>query len=241
MRIAYKLTLLLAAALAVSCSGGLAGFWDKGDLSVDRSNYSEQRDHFAEFAELTVGAPEKDVHAALDRMFDRLLADTVSYYVYADWVEAAFYNIYSPTRDAAIFEYATARMLADEIMPDNVEEIEKQRRYNALNLAGASCILPELKTPDGEILDVPGGEACIILVINPSCRSCASSLAALAEQPGRHIAICFGSPIVPDSPVWEYCYASDFKSVFDMDAAPFWFAVDAEGTVTTPYSIVHSN
>ena len=241
MRIAHFLTLILAAALAVSCSGGIAGFWDKGDLSVDRSNYRAQQDRFAEFAELTAGAPEKEVYTALDRMFDRLLADTVSYYIYADWVQAAFYNIYSPTQNAGIFEYAAARMLADDIMPDNIEELEKQRRYNGLNLAGSHCILPELKTPDGETLEVPGGEPCVILVINPSCRSCASSLSALSEQPGRHIAICFGSPVVPDSPAWEYCYATDLKSVFDVDAAPLWFAVDAEGTVTTPYSIVNSN
>ena len=107
-----------------------------------------------------------------------------------------------------------------------------------LNHEGAEVSLPELLDSDGQPLPSAEGEEALYAVINLDCATCVSALRALADKPGRHIAICFGHTPAPLIEGWEYAYPRDIDNYFDLDAAPFWFTVSADGHVTTPYSMV---
>ena len=234
----YLFTLL--SLLLPGCSGGgrIASFWDGVDIKVDESNYNEAKDRFIDFAEMALDSPAEKTKQGLDAMFDKLLTDEVAYYVYEEWCEGAFYNIFSPYHNPELFEHVAARLESDGIMPDRLERIKTIRHYNSLNLKGQRCSIPALTDAAGIPVELPSGQDAVILVINTGCRTCTSALASLAEKPGRHVAICFGSPAVPDIPGWDYCFAHDIQDYFDTEAAPFWFAIDGEGSVTIPYSAV---
>lgn len=235
----YVLATLAVTLAACSPKGGIGGFWKDADISSLKSDFDGAKEHFTEFAELTLKAPSEEAGKALDVLFDRLAADETAYYVYEEWCEGAFYNILSPYRNAVLFEHIAARVEADGIMADESARIQALRRYNSLNLKGQPITLPEdLTLPGGEPLEYPSGEEVTVLVINPSCRSCLPALRALAGAPGRHIAICFGTREVPSVPGWDYCHTADIRRFFDTEAAPFWFAADAGGTVTIPCSPV---
>ncbi len=224
---------------ACSPKSGISSFWNNADISAVKSDFDGAREHFTEFAELTLRAPSEEAEKAIDVLFDRLAADEVAYYVYEEWCEGAFYNILSPYRNAALFEHIASRIEDDGILTDGLERVRSLRRYNSLNLKGQPISLPkDLTRPGGETVELPGGEELTVLVLNPSCRSCSAALKALADAPGRHIAICFGSREVPSVPGWEYCFTSDIRRFFDTEAAPFWLAADADGTVTIPCSPV---
>ena len=230
------LSVLLSACAPKS---GISGFWKDADVAAVKSDFDGAKERFTEFAELSLNAPAEEAEKALDVLFDRLAADEVAYYVYEEWCEGAFYNIFSPYRNAGLFEHIAARIEDDGIMADDIERIRLLRHYNSLNLKGQPISLPEdLTRPDGEPVEFPGGEEITVLVLNPSCRSCAAALKALAGTPGRHIAICFGSREVPSVPGWEYCFSAGIRRFFDTEAAPFWLAADADGTVTVPCSPV---
>lgn len=237
--IKYTLAVLVLMLAACTANNNISNFWKDADIAALESDFDGAKKRFTEFAELTLKAPAGDAEKALDVLFDRLAADEVAYYVYAEWCEGAFYNILSPYHDNGLFEHVAARIEADGIITDGIERIRSVRRYNSLNLKGQQIALPEdLTLPDGGPVVFPGGEELTVLVLNPSCRSCAPALKALAGAPGRHIAICFGSREVPSVPGWEYCFSADIRRFFDTEAAPFWLAADADGTVTIPCSPV---
>ncbi len=222
---------------ACSSGSGVSAYWNDVDPTVNESNYPAQRDRFAEFAMLASTSEDKESCAALDRLMKKLRKDEVSYYVYSEWIEAAFYSIKSPSHDPVLFEHAADLMINDGMMPDQAGRIERLRYYNSLNLSGQKCTLPALEAADDSAPLVPGTQGCTILVVDASCRSCIGALSALSGSPGRHIAICFGSPVMPQVPGWEYCTSPDIESVFDIHAAPFYFTVSKDGIVQTTYSI----
>lgn len=237
--IRYTLAVLALTLAACSPKSGISRFWNDADISALESDFDGAKKRFTEFAELSLKAPSEEAGRALDVLFDRLAADEVAYYVYEEWCEGAFYNLLSPYRNAALFEHVAARVEADGIMTDELPRIQSLRRYNSLNLKGQQITLPDdLTLPDGQPLEYPAGEEVTVLVINPSCRSCLPALRTLADAPGRHIAICFGTREVPSVPGWEYCHTAEIRRFFDTEAAPFWFAADAGGTVTIPCSPV---
>ena len=241
MKTFIRYTIAVLAVMLAACSpkSGLSSFWKDVDVSAVKSDFDGAKKRFTEFAELSLKAPSEEAGKALDVLFDRLAADEVAYYVYEEWCEGAFYNLLSPYRNAALFEHVAARVEADGIMTDELPRIQSLRRYNSLNLKGQQITLPDdLTLPDGKPLEYPAGEEVTVLVINPSCRSCLPALRTLADAPGRHIAICFGTREVPSVPGWEYCHTAEIRRFFDTEAAPFWFAADAGGTVTIPCSPV---
>lgn len=204
------------------------------DVTVSESNIGEARERFAGFAELAADAPLQEAYAALDDLMRKLAKDEVSYYVYEEWMEAAFYNMHSPTRSAPLFDHIAARIESDGIMKDMLDRVALLRRYNSLNLEGQQCTLPQLFTPDGTPAEVSG--PATVLVVDQTCRTCISALGALASEGGRHLAICASNGDIPSAPGWEYFRAQALSDIFDTAALPFWFAIDASGTVTVPYS-----
>ena len=230
----YVAAALLALTSGCTRSGGLASYWDSAQIPVTQSGYAPEADRFATFAELAVQAPEEEWQASLDRLFSLLGSDEVSFYIYEEWIESAFYNVLSPCRSARIFDYAASRILSDGTLTDRLDALAALRRYNSLNLPGSPLTLPPLQGSP----DIPGGQACTILVVDPSCRTCTASLSTLAGGAGRHIAVCVGPSPAPDVPGWEYYRSPSAASVFDTQAAPFWFATDSLGIVTVPYSPV---
>ena len=231
----------VAAALIIlsGCSGrsGIVHFWDGLDTTVTSENYSESEDRFAGFAELTLDAPSRQASAALDRLLDKLSSDEVSYLVYSEWMVSAFHSILSPVRNPQLFAKAVERFASDGIVSrGELEPLQELAAKDRINLPGSSCKLPELVDADGQSAPWSPGDGTVFAVVNLDCATCVSALYALREEPGAHIALCYGITPAPVIPGWEYRYSSALDEIFDLDAAPFWFTVDASGKVLTPYS-----
>ena len=111
-------TAVLCLALLAGCrASGVGDFWNTH--SIDYSDIHAAEEQFADFAELTIPAPEEDALAALDVLFDKLKQDTVAYYLYSEWMDGAFYNLLSPCRNATLYGKAVDRMAADGILTPN--------------------------------------------------------------------------------------------------------------------------
>ena len=222
--------IVLALLLAACTAGGrLRDYWKDG-ISVTEENYPQAEERFARFAELMAAAPPGQAAEALDDLFDKMKEDEVSYYIYSDWIESAFHNYFSPCRNPDIFGKAAERFAEDGIL--NIETVERLQALAAqdqLNRPGSKCTLPEGVSASG---------AALWLVLNLDCRTCLQSLAAMAgEHPeAEHIALCFGWGPTPEVPGWTYLKPEGMNDIFELEAAPFWFLTDADGTVQIPYS-----
>ena len=110
-------TFILCLALLAGCQVSDVGdFWNTH--SIDCSDMRAAEDQFADFAELAVQAPESEALAAMDLLFDKLQQDTVAYYIYSEWADAAFYSPLSPCRSAVLYSKAVDRMVTDGILQD---------------------------------------------------------------------------------------------------------------------------
>lgn len=229
-----RLAPYLFAALALLLTGCRAGnsvlnYWDGEDIVVTESGYQAAEDRFARYAELLVAAPKDEADEALEGFLERIKEDEVSYYVYAEWLEAAFHSCLSPCRNPRLFGISVKHLTQDGIL--SKEELARLSRLAVLdnyNLPGQACTLPQGVQAEGPAL---------YLVLNLDCRSCREALTALAgEHPeAEHIALCFGYSPIPDIPGWEYIKPESLEEIFELDAAPFWFLTAADGTVATPY------
>lgn len=222
--------IVLALLLAACTAGGrLRDYWKDG-ISVTEENYPQAEERFARFAELMVAAPPGQAAEALDDLFDKMKEDEVSYYIYSDWIESAFHNYFSPCRNPDIFGKAAERFAEDGILsPEEAERLLDLAAKDRLNRPGEPCVVPEGAEADREVL---------YLVLNLDCRTCLQSLAALAcEHPeAEHIALCFGYNPIPEATGWKYIKPEGMDSIFELEAAPFWFLKAADGTVAIPYS-----
>ena len=220
------LVLLLA---ACNAGGGLRDYWKDG-IRVSEDNYTQAEDRFASFAELLVAAPPAEASNALDDLLERMKEDEVSYYIYSDWIESAFHNYFSPCRNPDIFGKAVERFAGDGILSaETVERLQALAAQDQFNRPGSKCTLPQ---------GVQASGATLWLVLNLDCRTCLQSLAAMAgEHPeAEHIALCFGWGPVPEASGWTYLKPEGMGDIFELEAAPFWFLTDADGTVQIPYS-----
>ncbi|MBR4809546.1 MAG: DUF5106 domain-containing protein [Bacteroidales bacterium] len=225
--------------LLSGCTGrsGIVHFWDKLDTSVTSENYSESEDRFAGFAELAADAPYQEAAAAIDRLFNKLSSDEVSYLVYSEWVVSAFHSILSPVRSPELFAKAVDRFVSDGIISGGeLEPLQELAAKDRLNLTGSECTLPELTLEDGSPVHWSAGSETVFAVVNLDCATCVGALYALSGEAGEHVALCYGQTPAPVVPGWEYRYSPALDKVFDLDAAPFWFSVNADGLVQTPYS-----
>ena len=226
-------TLLLLILTLVSCQEqGIRAFWKTH--SIDYSDIDAAEDQFADFAEQAVAAPEKDALAALDDLFDKLKRDTVAYYIYSDWMSAAFYNLLSPCRNAGLFSRAVERMVADGIVsPGTVEPFLRQRDWIQYNQQGELATVPGITSFD---------ERTLVLVLDVGCTSCRQALETVGGDPRwtnvRRVAVCCGYGPRPDVPAWEYLFPDEkAATVFDPRLTPIYFVVAPGGNVELPYTL----
>ena len=226
------LTVLLT---ACTNTGNVRNYWKNADVTVTESNFDSAEDHFASFAEKLVKAPLKDIGPAVDELMEKLKSDEVSYYVYSEWIVMAFHSLLSPCRDPGIFNRFIEHFKTDGIMSEGeFSPLAELADKDLLNAVGTLCTIPKLSE---EKLWKPGEET-LFLILNLDCATCVAALRALSEEPGRHIALCFGNTPVPTLSGWEYYHPDGLDEYFDLDAAPFWFTVDADGKVKTSYTLV---
>ena len=227
------LVLTLIWMVLTSCQEqGVRAFWKTH--SIDYTDIQAAEDQFALFAEQAVAAPEKEAEAALDGLCKQLKKDTVAYYIYASWMESAFYNLLSPCRHPQLFSKAVDRMAADGLLtPDVCAEYRQKQQWALTNRPGQPAVVP-----DGPL----AGTRTLVLVIDRSCSSCREALETMGPAPEwegvRKVAVCCGRGPQPATPGWEYVAQDPENPVFDPHMTPIYFVVAADGTVETPYTLV---
>lgn len=223
--------MLLCLVLLSGCQAqGVRDFWTTHD--IDYTDIAAAEDRFADYAELAVASPQEEALASLDALFDLMKQDEVGYYIYSGWMDAAFYNLLSPCRNAGLYGKAVDRMAADGILSaDECKPFLQKKAWVQRNLKGQKA-------------DVPGvevSERTLVLVLNLGCPSCREALDALSASPQwaecRHVAIGCGPGEPPSVPGWEYFFPKNAPEVFDPELTPVYFVVSADGTVEVPYTL----
>lgn len=231
-----KIIVILAAlaSLLTGCrSTGVADYWVRN--SIDYSDVQAAQDRFATFAELAVRAEEAEAGAALDRLFDKLLDDEVAYYLYTDWMDAAFYNPLSPCRNAFLYRKAVERMVSDGIISMNEYEFS-QRKLKWINY-----------NREGSVATVPGvdldGRRTLVLLLDLDCPTCMESLNKISGDPVwsdvRKVAVCRGFNALPEVPGWEYYLYDESADVFDPGLVPAYFVISSDSTVESGYKVIN--
>ena len=216
----------------ISCHRqGVRDFWK--NHSIDYSDIDAAQEQFADFAELAVAASEKDALSALDNLFDQLRKDEVAYYIYADWMAGAFYNLLSPCRSPQLFSRAVEHMVKDGVMTDGAcESFIRQRDWIQYNRKGCPATVPGLS---------PDNIRTLVLVLDLGCSSCREALEKLGADSRwtglRHVAVGCGYGSVPTVPGWEYITPENASVVFDPRLTPIYFIVGPDGLVEEPYSL----
>ena len=225
--------IIFCLALLVGCQAkGVSDFWDTH--SIDYSDINAAQDQFADFAELAVAAPENEALSAIDALFDKLKEDAVAYYIYTDWLDGAFYNIFSPCRNSAIYSKAVDRIVTDGVLTESeCEQYKRKREWIGYNQTGTAATLPGVSV---------NGESVLVLVLDQGCPSCRLALNSLASKPEwadiRKIAICCGYGPAPAADAWEFYLPPNASAVFDPQMTPVFFVVDEDGNVETEYQFV---
>lgn len=223
---------VLCLALLAGCrASGVGDFWNTH--SIDYSDIRAAEEQFADFAELTIPAPEEDALAALDVLFDKLKQDTVAYYLYSEWMDGAFYNLLSPCRNATLYGKAVDRMAADGILtPNDCEPYLQRREWIQYNLEGTQAVVPGW---------VPTSTRTLVLVLDMSCPSCREALEKLSADPQwngvKKTAVCLGYGPEPAVPGWDYLFPENGSAVFDIHMTPVYFVTAPDGTVERGYTL----
>ena len=227
----FIIAVLCLALLAGCRASGVGDFWNTH--SIDYSDIHAAEEQFADFAELTIPAPEEDALAALDVLFDKLKQDTVAYYIYSEWMDGAFYNLLSPCRSATLYGKAVDRMAADGVLtPSDCEPYLQRREWIQYNQEGAQAVVPGW---------VPAGVRTLILVLDMGCPSCREALEKLSADPQwvgvKKTAVCLGWGPEPSVPGWDYLFPENGSAVFDIHMTPIYFVAAADGTVERGYTL----
>lgn len=224
---------LVSALFLAACQGqGLANYWN--EEGIDYSDVQAAQDRFATFAELAVRAEEAEAETALDRLFDKLLDDEVAYYLYTDWMDAAFYNPLSPCRNAFLYGKVVERMVSDGVIPMNEYEFSQRKlRWINYNREGSVATVPEVD------LD---GRRTLVLLLDLDCPTCMESLNKISGDPVwsdvRKVAICRGFNALPEVPGWEYYLYDESADVFDPGLVPAYFVISSDSTVESGYKVI---
>lgn len=224
---------ICAMSLLLGCSNNtLSQFWKGVPLLEEDIRVSEER--FADFAELAVASPEKEATAALDALFDRLREDEVAYYVYAAWIDGAFYSVLSPCRSAVLYSYAVNRIVKDGVLnQDECRPYLKRRDWICYNVEGAPATIP------GVILN---GKRTLVLVMDLSCPSCRKALDVLSQDSAwngvRKIALGIGYGSIPEAEGWELYTPENAAEFYDVHISPVYYVVSPDGIVELSYTAV---
>lgn len=218
----------LSLILLTGCRPGIADYWNKN--SIDYSDVDSARERFVTFAELAATAQSDEACDAIDILFDKLVKDPVAYYLYSDWIEAAFYNLLSPCRNAALYSKAVERIVKDGILPESdFAPFVQKLNWIQYNQAGHQATVPGVSL---------NGQRTLVLVLDQTCSSCRQALKALESyEADRKIALCCTYGPVPEEPGWEVIAPENAQAVFDPQLTPVFFVVSADGTVETSYTL----
>ena len=152
----HVLALIFTAAVLLSCQSGkkpagsvisteaeksLSDYWSHNDWHIVEGDIRVNEDRFADFAELAAAAPKKEAIAALGALLDTLKAeDEVAYYIYAGWVEGAFYNPLSPCRNYELYSYAVDRIASDGILSEDecAPMLRRKPSYDGIQVFGGA-------------------------------------------------------------------------------------------------------
>lgn len=221
------LSTVCLAILAGCHSGGIRGYWDNAPLLDADITVSEDR--FARFAELTVKASPEDALMEMDNLFNRLSENEVAYYLYPEWLDGAFYSIYSPCRNYLLYSRAVERIVTDGILPmDECEQYIRRREWFSYNLVGERATVPSF---------VPDGRRTIVMVLDLGCSSCRQTLETMSDMKDvRKVALGLGRGPVPETPGWEFIRSQDLDAIFDIHQTPAYFIVSEDGNVETTYT-----
>ena len=226
------LSIVLALLLLTGCrETGIRGFWENVPLIEDNLRVSEDR--YADFAEMAVASPREEAFAAIDSLYSRLRTDTVAYYLYAEWLDGAFYSILSPCRDAELYSRAVEHIVTDGILPaDECEPFVRKRDWIMLNRVGERAVVPGF---------VPDGMRTLVLVLDVSCPTCREALTSLGSNPdfveARRVAVCCGEGPEPVVPGWEYIFPGNYSAFFDVRMTPVYFVISQTGEVEQTYTV----
>lgn len=226
------LSVIIVLSILTGCrETGIRGFWD--EVPLMESNLRVSEDRYVDFAELTTKVPAEDALAEFDNLYERLRQDTMAYYLYSEWLEGAFYSIYSPCRNAALFSRGVEHLIADGILAaDEYEPFVRKRDWMQLNLKGERAVVPGVET---------AGRCTLVLVLDITCPTCRQALTTLGSNPdyagARHIAVCYGQGSQSGIPDWEFVFPENFTSFFDSQMTPVYFVVNETGEVEQSYSL----
>ena len=231
--------ILLFALVFTGCDRSVTGYWEKH--GTDISDISAAEDVFAIFAEKAVAGPEEEAVAEMDRLFDRLKADTIAYYVYGEWSASAFYSLLSPCRNCSLFTHAVDRMESDGVIDDGgtMQRYLRLRNICRYNRVGDSLTLPVLYDRDFKPVVIAGpARQSLFLVLDLGCPSCMEAIdKAYSIAPAAlKYALVFGPPPIPNLPGWEVYRFRDPESIIDFDAAPYYFIAGPDGKIQTGYT-----
>lgn len=238
MRLSLSLTAALLVVSTVSCyTPSVKGYWEKH--SPDITDISTAENEFARFAELAIASAEEDAQAEIDRLFDILKENEVAYYVYTRWVVSAFYAPLSPCRNCPLFVYSMKRILGEGIIDGYDADLYSRFVTACLtNHIGEKLQLPALFDSSWKEVEYLPGQPTLFLVVDLTCHSCIGALNKMSSShsKARHIALCSGPGHFPEISGWEYYYAIDTDSIYDAEAAPFYFYVNSDDIVEITYT-----
>ena len=234
---AFLLTLVM---LLSGCKGpGARSYWDTH--STDVEDYRVSEEEFADFAELTLAMSPEKAREEIDRLYEKIGDDAVSYIIYSEWIAGAFYSMLSPCMDKDLYVYAADRMLRERVLDDYDLEVVGLRRENCLhNRKGMTAEIPALWDREGNEMTVPLVQKTLFLVVDQDCPSCTEAMTRFISPQWADtwlIALCIGRGPLPVEPGWD-CYLMDRDQRFiDTSASPFYFVTAADGTVETGYTL----
>jgi hypothetical protein len=231
MRWEYRI--LIAVLCGFCLFSGCKNSGEKANFPLLEQDIRVSENRFTKWAEKIVKEPIDEAYTSVDALFERLRKDTVAYYVYSDWMIAAFYSVQSPCRNPGIFTYAAQKIITDGVMtPDECAQYAKLLDWALTNRQGEKAIIPAPVAP---------GQRTLVLVLDLGCPSCREALDKLSEaqewKDTRKVALGLGFGNLPDAPGWEIYRPENGNAVFDIHLTPVYYVVSPDGIVEKSYTL----
>lgn len=220
---------------------GIRGYW--ADKSLDYDDYDAAEEQFLQFAERAVQAPKADAYDAIDRLLKKASKDTVTYLVYANFIQNAFGLLASPCHDCDILLHAADNAFSNGLLTqyatENYQVLVNFCRYNQV---GQPAQIPELFNGDGTAFDLPLVQRTLLLVVDQNCPSCRESMQQFMTPEWSDtwlVALCYGKGPLPVQPGWDCYKIPQDQTILDTRQAPYFFVTAADGTIEQSYEQIH--